>query len=399
MTDVYCKIPFTSFTMDMNKGIRPCCAYGSQLGNVATENIVDIISSNNWKILKEQLSNNIVPYGCIAPCQVKEQLSGSSARTTINSHPPNIESYERNKLNFIEFNGSNICNAACLHCSQYFSSRWSIDNKKAIAQSLTYDINKRNRLDGIIALAKPHAGFLPNSELVISNLKLLDLSELNSITFKGGEPFLNLETWEVLEYLDGIHILSNLEVIVVTNGTVINEKIVDLLAKCKNVRITISVDGVNELYNYIRYSDVKFEFLENNISIFNSIPSVQNIHISTTVMNYNIFNLNEITNWSIYLASKYKKFQSSPYFENILHQPSYLSIQTLSDQVRQQLIEHYTNENNDLYKHVITALGASYSGDEIHDKWVMYTELMESIRNNSIVNIQPSFKKELELKG
>jgi MoaA/NifB/PqqE/SkfB family radical SAM enzyme len=401
MTEVYCKIPFTSFTMDMNKGIRPCCAYGepSYFGNVIDENIVDIINNKEWTYLKEQMSKNIVPDGCIEPCYKKEQLSGASARTSMNNYLPNVSSYKTNKLNMLEFNGSNICNAACLHCSQYYSSKWTSYNKKAIEKVGKYNSILQSQFEGLHVLHAPHPGQLPNPELIIKNLKLLDLSELNVIVFKGGEPFLNSEIWHVLQYLDSINVLSGLEIKIVTNGTVISQQLIEMLSKCKSAVFTISVDGVNDMYNYIRYGDAKFDSLESVISVLNNITSTRGIHVSTSVMNYNIFDLEDINEWVNYLAKKYNNVSTDCIFQNIVHQPGYLSVQTLSDLVRQQLINHYTDKNKELYKNVITALSASYCGDEVHDKWVHYTNLMESIRNNSLVHIQPLFEQELKLKG
>ena len=66
-------------------------------------------------------------------------------------------------------------------------------------------------------------------------LKELNLSELKVVMFKGGEPMLNEETLEALRYFDELNLLSNLEIIVFTNGTIIHKEILSFL---DNVFIT-----------------------------------------------------------------------------------------------------------------------------------------------------------------
>jgi hypothetical protein len=51
--------------------------------------------------------------------------------------------------------------------------------------------------------------------------------------------------------------------------------------------------------------------------------------------------------------------------------------------------------NND-FDFIITTLGNNYLGDDIHQQWVEYTELMESIRGNSILELVPQLTSELK---
>jgi hypothetical protein len=43
-------------------------------------------------------------------------------------------------------------------------------------------------------------------------------------------------------------------------------------------------------------------------------------------------------------------------------------------------------------------LSNNYVGDAIHSKWIEYTEIMEEVRGNNIIDIVPQLKKELEKK-
>ena len=73
-----------------------------------------------------------------------------------------------------------------------------------------------------------------------------------------------------------------------------------------------------------------------------------------------------------------------------------LSLPTLSDETRKHLIEYYTtNSIGDEFVHVIKLLGNDYLGKDIHSQWVEYTDLMEVVRKNNIIDIVPQLKKEL----
>ena len=406
MTNVTCTAPLTSILVDTNKGIRPCCYYQDGFfGNVNDNTIAEIITNDKWKKLKEQMYANEWPNGCLL-CKKNEETMGSSLRQNYFENST-AEDIDNEKLTYLEFNGSNICNLACVHCHSLYSSKWHIERKKLIKIVDTYDTDKRKRAssarpievgtyldsDGT-TLDKMH---LPNPDIVLENIKQLDLSNLRTLSFRGGEPFLNSETKTILEYADTQGLLNKVNVSVTTNGTYVDDAVIELLKKCKTVHINISIDGIGELFNYIRYGDAKFETIEPNLAKLNVIPNVT-ILISVASMNYNAFNLLEIRDWTILMSTKYNKVQRLAGFNNCVVSPNYLSLATLSDAARKHLIEFYTNNSIDNeFQYVINLLANDFLGEQIHTQWVEYTELLETVRGNKIVNIVPQLAKELLL--
>jgi len=406
MTTVTCTAPLTSILVDTNKGIRPCCYYQDGfLGNVNDNTISEIITNDKWKKLKEQMYANEWPNGCLL-CKKNEETMGSSLRQNYFENST-AEDIDNEKLTYLEFNGSNICNLACVHCHSLYSSKWHIERKKLIKIVDTYDTDKRKRASSIrpievgtyldsdgTTLDKMH---LPNPNLVLENIKQLDLTNLRTISFRGGEPFLNSETKTILEYADTQGLLNHVHVSVTTNGTYVDDAVIELLKKCKTVHINMSIDGIGDLFNYIRYGDAKFETIEPNIAKLNEIPNA-GILISVASMNYNAFNLLEIRDWTILMSEKYNKVQRLAGFNNCVVSPDYLSLATLSDDARKYLVEFYTkNSIDNEFQYVINLLSNEFLGEQIHTQWVEYTELLEAVRGNKIVNIVPQLAKELIL--
>jgi len=405
--NVLCPAPFTAVLVDTNKGVRPCCVYdNTYLGNIKEQTISSIIKGDEWKKLKQQMSDNEWPDSCL-PCKEREEVSGWSVRKLFQDGSFDITGWETGGITYLEFNGSNICNLSCLHCNAGFSSRWVSELKKTIPIYKSYDKEKQKRLswfDAVIVYEDDKKGrsskmHLPDPELVIANLKELDLSNLRTINFKGGEPLLNSETIAILEYLDEQSILGNVSVTLSSNGTYINDKIIALFKKCKKIYFNLSVDGIGDLFNYIRYGDAKFEDIEPTIALLNDNIHDITINCGVAVMNYNIFNLLEIKNWVIGLSKKYNKVQGDIGFSNCVADPKYLSLRTLTDDTRKKLISFY--EENNGYKEfdaVIQTLSSDYLGDHMHNQWIEYTELMETVRGNNILDIVPELKEEMRFR-
>jgi sulfatase maturation enzyme AslB (radical SAM superfamily) len=394
---------FESQFLEKNSKSLSCFFEGKFLGNLKEQPINEIISSERWKKIKQQMYDKEWPNECL-PCKSVEDKTGFSLRKTYTEGSIDMQGWEGETLVYLEFNGSNICNLSCLHCHAGFSSRWVIESKKARKLADTYELEKKERIYGFRSIVefdddsryqttKMH---VPDPELVVNNLKQLDLSQIKTINFKGGEPLLNSETTAVLKYLDSCNLLKNVTVVIVTNGTYITPEIVELLGKSKHVEFLISVDGVDELFNYIRYGDAKFTDIEPVIAQVNTLPNVS-IRSSTSIMNYNAFHLVEIRDWFLALSKKYSSIVAEAGFRNTVQSPAYLSVNTLSDSTRAYLIEYYSNNNiTDEFDIAINTLKNDYLGDLVHQQWVEYTDLMEAVRGNNILDIVPQLTNELK---
>lgn len=379
-----CLAPWNSILVDTNKDVKPCCAYSSKMGNLNENTLNEITSSPLWADVKNKLSNQIWPKHC-------EQCRDSEIRTGWSTRQSYIEANRTNsctdKITYLELNGSNICNLACLHCSKKFSSKW---------------LAEWNLLDKEVNFLSKHTDprpqyFSVDPELILKNLKELDLSELKVVMFKGGEPMLNEETLEALRYFDELNMMSNLEIVVFTNGTIINKEILYFLNKAQNCQIHVSVDGIGKLNEYIRYgkdSNSNTEELKKNIEIYKSSIKNINVQLSVSTMIYNIFNLVEIRDFWKEVSTTSKTM-----FSIIVNYPEYLDPRILPDDIRKELIDYYKqNQLEDEFEKIIKHLSLPYFGDKIHNDWVKYTETMERLRQNSIVELIPKFKDILRYK-
>ena len=382
-TPPLCLAPWNAILVDTDKQVKPCCGTSTFFGNLNQNSLDEIISGPVWTDVKTKLANQEWPTACQG-CKQAEIRSGWSVRVSMMTHY--LADYCTDKLVYLELNGSNICNLACLHCSPKFSSKW-LNEWNLIDKELDFLSSSNN----------PGAHhFSVDTELILKNLKKLDLTELNIVMFKGGDPMLNEETLEALKYFDELNILKKLRIVVFTNGTTINEEILHFLNKAKYCQINISVDGIGKLNEYIRYGKgSNSEELRKNIEFFKSrIGNIQ-VQLSVSSMIYNIFNLVEIRDY-------WRELLSPPpetFFNIVVTYPEYLDPRVLSDDIRKELIDYYKkNQLKDEFDRIINHLSNSYLGDKVHNDWVKYTESMEKLRQNSIVELVPEFKEILKYK-
>lgn len=378
-----CLAPFSNFMIAVDKKVLPCCVFDNSqqgFGNIKTEYIANFINNDEWNNLRSDLMEQKLHSGC-KNCSQRSEDTGWSLKQEYqdNGKGINLSGWEDGRIRQMELSGSNVCNLACLHCNNTFSSAWEDDYFR-----LGYDWSVETTYG--------------DPDIIVDNLQRINLTALNRIDFKGGEPLMNPETVAALEYLDKKNLLGNIDVFITTNGTIVDDKLMALLAKVKFVTIAISVDGPDALNQYIRYSPTNLASIatiEETIKKYNKLPRVK-IILATAVMVYNIFRLVEIRDWWEEMAALYSNVEAEVNFHLMVTSPQYLDVRVLSDVTRKKLIAYYTqnqSERNE-FNTVIHTLSGEYLGTPLHNQWIDITKNLDRIRNNNMLTVEPLLTKE-----
>jgi sulfatase maturation enzyme AslB (radical SAM superfamily) len=156
--------------------------------------------------------------------------------------------------------------------------------------------------------------------------------ELSIVQFHGGEPLMQPEHKLFMEVLSeqSNETINKLTLLYNTNGTQYNEKFIETWNKTKEVILHLSIDDIEERFEYQRYP-AKWSTVINNIQkLQEKCNSNVKIILYCTVNMYNIFYLTEL----IRLNNTTFKL---PMFFNLLHYNSYLSIKNLPLDVKNQI--------------------------------------------------------------
>jgi sulfatase maturation enzyme AslB (radical SAM superfamily) len=255
------RIPGDSNTLTFN----PCCLYDAYIP----------FHKGLWekqrKIFTE--AETFLP-GC-SKCELKEKTHGYSLRITTNRIiPDNLA----NDIHKIEVVLDTTCNAACIQCGEDQSSLWRKQMQDASTKKI-FHIQPEPQIDANIKKIK----------------EIVDLSKVKEYHFWGGEPLL---TDTHLKFLREIENPEEVSLAYTTNGSIFpKDEVLELWSKFKDIAIGISIDGIEDKFEYIRWP-LKWEKVVRNISDFkNNSPLNIWFHINCCIIPLNVLYVKELGLW------------------------------------------------------------------------------------------------------
>ena len=272
----FCILPFAALNNRVKGDFAFCCKShpvgNSPLGNVQSTTMKEVWNNEESRKIRHQMLNGEKPPAC-SLCWMMEEEGVMSKR--LQSYSPNSQNFEKYssilnhltedcELPFeiprldVEF--SNLCNLRCRMCNVDNSTKWIKDHETVahLTHSHLPDDSSFHQ-----DLVKKHH-FTHWEDSGEYNQEILELrSTLSHIDFAGGEPLIDPYHYKFLKLIlpYGHQITLNYS----TNlYKYFKKDIPELWKKFKSVSFMISIDGLDEIYNYIR-QDANFKTVENNI--------------------------------------------------------------------------------------------------------------------------------------
>ena len=248
--------------------------------------VTDLEQSDWIKQIKTQMSNGHWPEECLR-CQRSEQAGIKSIRqNSIDRHK--VLKPLRNDYLVVGGVLDNICNSACQTCSSKLSTKiGSLENKTNYPRVNNYDKFQE----------------LPQKRII-------------ELDVNGGEPTASRNYKKILKNLSGSVKIVRMN----TNGSRIIEEVEQVLQRGIKMIITMSLDGVGPIHDYIRWP-VRWDQYQKTLHHYLKLQSTYkllDIDTWTTVSSLNISNLTEIIKFT-----QQKKIQHNWAF---LEQPKVLDV-------------------------------------------------------------------------
>ncbi len=254
-------------------------------------------------------------------------------------------------INYFDLRFGNLCNLKCRSCGPNDSSLWYEDYYKLSGAGEQdkwmwfygvnkYTISKNGKVFELKDTSNPEGvdDFLWYESKNFWDQFESNLPFLERLYLTGGEPTINKAHFKLLELCIEAGIAHKVHLEYNTNMYAIPPKLYDLWSQFKFIDIGCSIDGINDMANYLRPPST-WDVLEKNLDTLGNC-NLNNIHakLSTTVSVYNIFNFLELSTWLA--QKKYRIIQDMPAF-HVLHRPDYMNIQVLPLETKNHVVEVY----------------------------------------------------------
>ena len=336
MNDNFCKAPFTALEITPTGDTRICCKMpatsickpdGTKYR--VNEDGISKIWKSEWLLaFRQRFLNGERPIEC-KMCWDDEAAGITSYRKQLAHKDVNVENPN---LRMLVLKLSNKCNCACRICSVFLSSLWQIELTKSNRwdPNTFREFNEENAKDKITG---DNWGEWKTY-----------LHEIDTLFIYGGEPLINAEVLQILDYVVDNNLSKNIMLVLNTNATIINNKISNTFVQFKEVYLHYSIDDIGARYEYERWP-AKFPNIMRDLDKLHSTYERTNVKISfyLTISIFNVLHLNEI----LIEFNKFPKFKIN--FDNIIHDPALLSLYSLPEPIKIKVKESLNLVNWEQY--------------------------------------------------
>ena len=240
----FCPMPWTGLMYNFNGEVKNCIRSAESLGDIKHQTIDQILVDNNQPRQQQIIDQQPVP-----TCHTCYDLEcGKRGFDIISDRIFYIREFKQTPLDTYQVNNfdlqtidvrwTNLCNFACVYCGPEFSSKW---------------VNELN-----FKIEKPSEQQLSDfKEYIFKNAR-----QLKHVYLAGGEPLLMRENIELLRELN-----PDVNLRINTNLSKVDTGVFDAVCGFKNVHWTVSVETIEEEFDYIRFGGKWSDFLDNLTTI------------------------------------------------------------------------------------------------------------------------------------
>ncbi len=369
-----CTLPWTGFELEPNGDVKNCIISRNKLGNINHTKISDILNGEaNIKLKQDMLADRKPSNceGCYLQEKARSDLNSISSRLYYHKEIASkmdlsmLDNVNKFDLKHVDLRWTNSCNQACVYCNPEWSSKWSQEMNQPIKS------NKEARQE-------------------VKDFVFENIEQLQNVYLAGGEPMLMKDNKEFLELLKDknpeCHIRVN------TNLSTTRTGIFELLCSFKNVHWTVSVDTIEQEYEYIRHHGSWTDFLDNLDTInkldhkisFNMLHFILNrdsLHDCVDLLRAKGFHDNSFIAGPLF----------RPYWWNMLNLPEHMITQA-TDRLKQRINEGATGYLKNSYENCLSYFTTTPWNKDL----ARFRKEIDSMDKRRNVNSTKVFKKLFE---
>jgi MoaA/NifB/PqqE/SkfB family radical SAM enzyme len=418
----FCVLPWIHLATRPNGDMRICCVANAS-GASSGDYTVGLVKKNNgrpanfghdrpteafnneyMKSVRKTMLEGGVPASCVK-CYKEEEEGVSSKRIweTCTWHhngvdiPKLVKETDKDgsvpyKLQYLDLRLGHTCNLKCIMCSPHDSSLWVSEFKKVFPIYKSPLIKKQMDWNPESFDNNWHENPKFWSEIYdqIPNIK--------ELYFAGGEPLLIKEHKQFLLEIINRNYASNIGLRYNTNGLLINDEMIEIWEHFKKVKVGISVDGMSNRLDYIRYP-TDWDIIKQNLWRLEKTSDKIQFNIALTAQILNIKHVPDIIKWKVTSGFKKLNFEKNVVGQtngggligvHLLWIPTWLSLRVLPKEDKQEVRELFNELKEWLWNY--------YSQDDefwIDNSygWKRWEAILDWMDAEDHTNLLPDFRE------
>lgn len=397
MPNTVCPLPWNSLDVSPVGTFAPCCFYqgavtreDGTLFDPTVDSVEDVYNSRYMKTLRQHFREGTKLQSC-SRCW-KEEESGAVSKRQLyalrfgdDSRAINWEEDDVKNLKMLSVSFGNVCNFKCRICSEKSSSK--------IAGEILQQIPVLQRKNSSAWNALEKGKWIHNGQQLWDGVG--ENSQIKYFDFAGGEPLLDKNHLRALESMIERGIAEDISIHYNTNGSTINDKLLETWKHFKKIDLAISIDDIGERFNIQRPGDkADWDFVQKNVKYIKTHKhknTILNLHCAISIMN--VYYLPELCNWIKTVGFEDLHF-------SVLYNPDHLSLlripKAAADLAAKKLLDHkFDAEIQPFIDNVIEVLGKATQQENL--LFVKYIKKLDGLRGECFSAAHPEVAQALGL--
>ena len=297
--ETICSQPWISLDIGTDGKFKPCCYFDDTVKqedgrdyHITDHTLDQVYNSKYMKDLRQQFVQGERADAC-SRCWNEERNGSKSKRMLLKhrfipySFDANWEQDDIKNLKFVSIQVGNICNLKCRICDSGSSSKIAEEQLKQIS----FHERKTHK-----AYKKLVAGRWITDQSVWDKFTDTNI-DIEYFDIAGGEPMLQNDQFRMLKTIIDQGRADQVQLHYNTNGTIFPDHYSDLWKKFKMVDIAVSIDNIQDRFDFER-SGADWSVLKDNLVKFFSLRSdTIKIALHLAINIQNVLYLPEICNW------------------------------------------------------------------------------------------------------
>lgn len=268
----------------------------------------------------------------------------------------------------------NICNLKCIMCNPNSSSKIAAEFKKYNIKDIdktiktAYNDDSKNKYFADIAII---------------------LENIDRFSLIGGEAFVHPDFDEIFEMVMNSSNVGNIDLFIITNGTLLPQKVLDNAHRFGRLTLNFSIDGVGDRAAYIRNGTV-WSVYDNNLR--RAIASDAHVSFTVAVQTLNIGYLDEIYD---YVESLGIDPAIVGWSTTVTH-PARHNASTIPLELKQQYKDKYAKrqfKQIESLAQAMSILDTQHDSDNEFQEFIKQQKFFDNIRNECLTTLFSEFIK------